>query len=1049
VPLENDDLLVTAEVLPSFYGVSTVTLRYRVMFGNEVAVPMFDDGTHGDITPNDDVFSAIIPASAARSGEMVRYFISASDVNGGISRWPLYTDPASTAQYLGTVVNPNYVTSSIPVIHLFAQPNVLQPGPNTDAIGADSQGGSRGVSVYYDGEFYDNIYVSLRGNTTAGYPKKSHRFEFNHEHLFRHPGVGFGWPEKPGPRIRRTSFEADYPDPTYMRQGMSFWLCEQAGAPSSFYYPVRLQLNGQFYQLANHNDVQTEELLARLGYDRNGALYNAVGTVQPSQFSTGGFEKKTREWEGNGDYQQLANAISETLPLATRRINVFEMLDLPNVIDYLVAARFVQENDDVWANMSLYHDNDGDNLWRAIAFDMNLSWGAFYMDNPSNDQGIQAINDKHKSFPLYGSSQALSLTSANYNRIYDVIFDVPEILEMFRRRTRTVLDKFMLPPGSPAEASAVEQKILAWRDLILADGALDRAKWGWPGIGGQNNLAPASVSKGVDDLLQKFFYPRRQHFYGKHSVTNTALPIGTSKTQNAGFPLPQPFGSSVEVIAVEFNPPSGNQDEEYISLTNAAAISLDISGWRVEGAVDFTFAQGTVIPSHSAFYLSPNARAFRARATSPKGREGRFVLGPYSGQLSARGETLQLRNDSGIILTTFTYTGDPSPVQRFLRISEIMYHPLPAAGNLDSSEEYEFIELKNISTNTALDLSGVRFTNGISFDFTGSPISTLAPGDSVLIVKNLPSFVERYGTGLPVAGQYIGTLDNSGERIRLLDSTSEEILDFSYDNKWYPSTDGAGFSLVIADENAAPDTWNDKSNWKPSPELNGTPGNKTIPFAPTIVKDPISQSVVAGASIVLSVTVTNTATLPITFQVQRNGTNLDDSVVTLNSHVAFYIISNAQPPFTNYVFVISNAALNGSSYFSNPAILTFLTDIDHDGLPDEWEIAHGLNPKLNDTQIDSDDDSMSNLSEYIAGTDPQERGSFLKLDQLPGMPVATLEFLAVSNRTYTVEFSEALGPPRWQKLTDVTASSTNHSVTLNDVVGTTNRFYRLLTPRRP
>ena len=135
--------------------------------------------------------------------------------------------------------------------------------------------------------------------------------------------------------------------------------------------------------------------------------------IQPNQFSTGGFEKKTREWEGNADYLQLANAISESLPIATRRTNVFEMLDLPNVISYLVAARFAQENDDVWANMSLYHDNDGDNLWRIIGFDMNLSWGAFFLDNPDNDQGIQATNDKHKSFPLYGSSQALSLTGGN------------------------------------------------------------------------------------------------------------------------------------------------------------------------------------------------------------------------------------------------------------------------------------------------------------------------------------------------------------------------------------------------------------------------------------------------------------------------------------------------------------------------------------------------------------------------------------------------------------------------------------------------------------
>src|SRR4029450_4601143 len=69
---------------------------------------------------------------------------------------------------------------------------------------------------------------------------------------------------------------------------------------ASFYYPVRLQLNGQFYQLANHNDVQTEELLDRLGFDRNGALYNAAGTIQPSQFSTGGFEKKTRRVGGGG-----------------------------------------------------------------------------------------------------------------------------------------------------------------------------------------------------------------------------------------------------------------------------------------------------------------------------------------------------------------------------------------------------------------------------------------------------------------------------------------------------------------------------------------------------------------------------------------------------------------------------------------------------------------------------------------------------------------------------------------------------------------------------
>lgn len=1047
VPLENDDLVVTARVSQSFYTVASVTMRYRVMFGSEVALPMFDDGQHNDGAANDGIFGATIPASASSVGQMVRYYIFASDVNGRSSRWPLFTDPVGTAQYLGTVIQPGYVTSNLPVIHLFAQPTVLQPGPNTSSTAADSQAGSSGVSVFYDGEFYDNIYVAVRGNTTAGYPKKSHRFEFNREHPFRHPGVGYGWPEKPGPRLRKTSFVADYPDPTYMRQGLSFWLCDQLGSPASFYYPVRLQLNGQFYQLANHNDVHGEELLDRLGYDPNGALYNAAGTIQPSQASTGGFEKKTRTWEGNTDYQQLANGIAETLSIGARRTNVFEMFDLPNVIDYLVAARFAQENDDVWANMSIYHDNDGDNLWRIVSFDMNLSWGAFYMDNAANDQGIQATNDNHKSFPLYGSSQALSLTGSTYNRIYDVIFDVPETLEMFRRRMRTMLDTFVLPPGSASNSSPVEQKILAWRDRIIPDATIDRAKWGWPGIGGQNNLPPASVADGVDDLLQQFFYPRRQHFYGKHSVTNLTLPVGSAKTQNAGFPLPQPADAVINVVAVDFNPASGNQEHEYICLTNPTTLALDISGWKLAGAVDFTFAPGTVIPSSSAFYVSPNVRAFRARTVSPRGREGRLVLGPYKGQLSARGETITVLGSSSNLLSSFTYAGAPSPAQQFLRISEIMFHPATAGTNI-SSEEYEFIELRNISTNVTLDLTGVRLTNGIAFDFTGGAVTSLGPQGSVLLVKNLAAFTQRYGTGLPVAGQYSGSLDNSGERLRLIDGAGEEILDFVYNNAWYPPTDGAGYSLVIVDENAEPDLWSDKLNWRPSVELNGSPGTVSSVVAPVVIQHPVSQTVVPGGLVVLSVAVTNTATLPITFQIERNGVPLAETTSTLNGLVAFYSVTNADPSFTNYTFRISNAATPAGA-LSEPAILTFLSDSDQDGLPDQWETQFGLDPNRPDATLDPDGDAMTNLAEYIAGTDPTTSSSAMKLTARGTSSGVDLEFLAVAARTYSIEFTDSLGTASWQKLTDLAAIPVNRLTALHDNNPKAPRFYRLVTPRRP
>ena len=254
----------------------------------------------------------------------------------------------------------------------------------------------------------------------------------------------------------------------------------------------------------------------------------------------------------------------------------------------------------------------------------------------------------------------------------------------------------------------------------------------------------------------------------------------------------------------------------------------------MEGAVDFKFAPGTVIPANSSFYVSPDVRAFRARTVSPRGREGHFVLGPYSGHLSARGEAIEVRNTASNIVNSFSYEGAPTLAQQFLRVTEIMYHPLATPGNPTSSEEYEFIELKNISTNITLPLAGVQFTNGIFFNFSSSGVTNLAPGAHVLVVKNAAAFMDRYGSGLPIAGQYTGALDNSGERIRIIDSTGEEVLDFRYNNSWYPTTNGSGSSLVIVDESAPPDSWSDSVNWRASLEPNGTPGTGSASAQPRV-----------------------------------------------------------------------------------------------------------------------------------------------------------------------------------------------------------------------
>ena len=45
-------------------------------------------------------------------------------------------------------------------------------------------------------------------------------------------------------------------------------------------------------------------------------------------------------------------------------------------------------------------------------------------------------------------------------------------------------------------------------------------------------------------------------------------------------------------------------------------------------------------------------------------------------------------------------------------------------------------------------------------------------------------------------------------------------------------------------------------------------------------------------------------------------------------------------------------------------------DWDADGMPDDFEITHGLDPLVDDSAFDNDDDGLSNLDEYKRGTDP-------------------------------------------------------------------------------
>jgi hypothetical protein len=108
---------------------------------------------------------------------------------------------------------------------------------------------------------------------------------------------------------------------------------------------------------------------------------------------------------------------------------------------------------------------------------------------------------------------------------------------------------------------------------------------------------------------------------------------------------------------------------------------------------------------------------------------------------------------------------------------------------------------------------------------------------------------------------------------------------------------------------------------------------------------------------------------------------------------------------------------------------------------------YGVGGQL-DPDADSDGDTMSNLAEYIAGTDPTDLTSYLKLNSVAVGGGATLQFNAASNKTYSVQFTERLGTG-WQKLVDVVGQTNAHLEVITDGNYATHRFYRLVTPQQP
>ena len=125
-------------------------------------------------------------------------------------------------------------------------------------------------------------------------------------------------------------------------------------------------------------------------------------------------------------------------------------------------------------------------------------------------------------------------------------------------------------------------------------------------------------------------------------------------------------------------------------------------------------------------------------------------------------------------------------------------------------------------------------------------------------------------------------------------------------------------------------------------------------------------------------------------------------------------------------------------------------DADGDGMPDEWEVLHGLDPAVPDADLDLDGDGLSNGNEFVAGTNPGDPASILALmAHLDVTGNIVLNLSAAAGRSYTVFYTEDLLSGEWQRLENIEATADSRMVQVIDPGGGKSRFYKIVTPLQP
>ncbi|HUU90909.1 MAG TPA: lamin tail domain-containing protein [Phycisphaerae bacterium] len=839
-PASGEDATITIKVTDPD-GVGSVTLAYQVVEpGDYIAiddprynapaywtsgVPMYDDGTHGDGIPGDDVYTAVLPGSVQVHRRLIRYRITATDALGASATGPYDDDPQPNFAYFVYDGVPSWTGSarpgvepaveysselleSIAVYHLITT--------NEDHVESqyipDSTAGQDWSNLYvyqgtlvYDGVVYDHIRYRPRGGVHRfKMGKNMWKFDFNRNHWFQ---ARDDYGEKYDVKWDKLNFSAIIQQGNFGQRGEQ-GLFEAAGFA--------------LHNLAGNMASNTNFVHFRIieDADENG----------PDQFS--------------GDFQGLYLALEQPdgrmleehdqpdgnfykMEGGTGTLNnqgPTQPTDKSDLNAFMSGYLYVNNPDATWCEANI--DLEDYYTFRAVAmaihdYDMHAQKNYFYYHNP--ETGKWSIHnwdlDLCWTTTYNGGGGWGPLYDDNSGTESDVfLLNIPELRIAYNNRVREIVDLLFNPEQTGMLLDEVASFVYTPGQPSFVDA--DAAMWDYNPIMSSSYINTTKTGPG-------WFYTASptDDFAGmvqiqKNYVASRMNAIDPKVSSDEGY---QPNTPTLTYTGPALYPGDGLTFESSAyssSYAGFAAMEWRIAEVTVPGTPEFDPTERRKYEIE-ADWESGELAAFDPNVTIPssvveagKRYRVRVRMKDTSGRYSHWSDAAEF------------VAGAPQGSSVPLRITEIMYHPGPRtaaeiAAGFASAEDFEYVEIQNIGP-TTLNLAGVRFTNGFEYTF-GS--TSVASGGTIVVAKNPTAFAFRYPGTSNVVGPFVGgSLSNGGETLRLEDALGSAIHDFEYKAGWFDHTDGEGFSLVVRDAGQDTGLWDSKDGWRASWQHGGNPG---------------------------------------------------------------------------------------------------------------------------------------------------------------------------------------------------------------------------------